>query len=397
MTTLARRNATQSSSGIRVAASALPSTCAAVREAKAALELGSGGDYQQLIAFFSIDHDAEALAGALKEAFPGIPVTGCSTAGEIGPAGMMQGGLLLVAFPREGFRVHTELITNIGRFGVERATEAVRRVKSRLRPTSDRLSRETMFALLLVDGLSNAEENIVAAINWALDDIELIGGSAGDGIHFHRTAILHDGEVAQRAAVLILVETDLPFRVFKTQNFEPTGIKLVVTAADTENRIVHELNAEPAAREYAAAIGLRPDDLGPFSFASYPLVVKVGGDYFCRSIRNMNADGSLSFFCAIDEGLVFTVARPRDILSATEATLSEVDSVLGGIDLVVGFDCILRRLDAEARQIRHQMDALYRKYNIYGFHTYGEQFNAMHLNQTLTGIAFGHRAPASEA
>lgn len=396
MTTLARPNTTQSSSGIRVAASALPSTRDAVLEAKAALDL-EGGEYQQLIAFFSIDHDGEALAAALTEAFPNIPVAGCSTAGEIGPAGMMQGGLLLVAFPRDGFRVHTELIKNIGQFGVERATEAVRRIKSRLCPASERLSRETMFAMLLVDGLSNAEENIVAAINWALDDVELIGGSAGDGIAFHRTAIIHNGEVAQRAAVLILVETDFPFRVFKTQNFEPTGIKLVVTAADTENRIVHELNAEPAAREYAAAIGLRPDDLGPFSFASYPLVVKVGGDYYCRSIRNMNADGSLSFFCAIDEGLVFTVARPRDILSATEATLSELDGILGGIDLVVGFDCILRRLDAETRQIRHQMDALYRKYGVYGFHTYGEQFNAMHLNQTLTGIAFGHRAPASEA
>ena len=109
----------------------------------------------------------------------------------------------------------------------------------------------------------------------------------------------------------------MPFRVFKTQNFVPTQIKLVVTAADTENRIVHELNAEPAAREYAAAIGLLPDDLGPFSFASYPLVVKVGGDYYCRSIRNMNPDGSLSFFCAIDEGLVFTVARPQDMLRST--------------------------------------------------------------------------------
>jgi hypothetical protein len=28
---------------------------------------------------------------------------------------------------------------------------------------------------------------------------------------------------------------------------------------------------------------------------------------------------------------------------------------------------------------------------VVGFHTYGEQFNAMHLNQTLTGIAFGSR------
>ena len=113
-----------------------------------------------------------------------------------------------------------------------------------------------MFAMLLVDGLSNAEENIVAAINWEIDDIELIGGSAGDGICFERTVMIHNGAVAHRAAILMMIETDYPFRVFKTQNFEPTAIKLVVTAADTENRIVHELNAEPAAREYASAIGL---------------------------------------------------------------------------------------------------------------------------------------------
>ncbi len=386
-----RLNSTLTSCGIRVAASALPSTTDAVLEAKAALD---GGDYQHIIAFFGIDHDADALARTLTQSFPGVPTSGCSTAGEIGPTGMMQGGLILIAFPREGFRVHSELITDIDHFGVERATNAVRRLKAQICEPPARLAKDDVFALLLVDGLSNAEENIVAAIHWEIDDVELIGGSAGDGICFERTVMIHNGRVAQRAAVLMMIESDYPFRVFKTQNFEPTGIKLVVTAADTENRIVHELNAEPAGREYAAAIGLQPDDLGPFSFASYPLVVKVGGDYYCRSIRNMNPDGSLSFFCAIDEGLVFTVARPRDILNATEAALQDIDATLGGIDIVVGFDCILRRLDAESRQIRHQMDELYKKYSVAGFHTYGEQYNAMHLNQTLTGIAFGRRAGA---
>ena len=377
-----------SNCGIRVAGSPRASSRQAVADIRAEID---GGDFQYIVAFFGIDHDAEVLAAALSEAFPGIPVSGCSTAGEIGPSGMMQGGLLLIAFPREGFSVHSELITEIDRFGVEHATDAVRRLKGCVAHSPRRLRPDNRFAMLLVDGLSNAEENIVAAINWELDDTELIGGSAGDGICFERTVMIHKGAVAHRAAILMMIESDFPFRVFKTQNFEPTAIKLVVTAADTENRIVYELNAEPAAREYAAAIGLLPDDLGPFSFASYPLVVKVGGDYYCRSIRNMNPDGSLSFFCAIDEGLVFTVARPRDILSATESTLQELDVALGGIDLVVGFDCILRRLDAETRQIRHQMDELYKKYAVAGFHTYGEQFNAMHLNQTLTGIAFGQR------
>jgi hypothetical protein len=385
-------HSTLSNCGIRVAASALSTTRDAVHELQAEL---SDSDFQHIIAFFGIDHDAELLVRALSEGFPGVPVSGCSTAGEIGPSGMMQGGLVLIAFPHEGFRIHSDLITEIDRFGVERATESVRRLKAKISPTSERLQRDNVFALLLVDGLSNAEENIVAAIHWEIDDIELVGGSSGDGICFRRTVIIHDGRVAQRAAILMMIESDYPFRVFKTQNFEPTDIKLVVTAADTENRIVYELNAEPAAREYASAIGLLPDDLGPFSFASYPLVVKVGGDIYCRSIRNMNPDGSLSFFCAIEEGLVFTVARPRDMLSATECALREVDTSLGGVDLVIGFDCILRRLDAETRQIRHQMAELYRKYSIVGFHTYGEQYNAMHLNQTLTGIAFGQRTPGA--
>ena len=73
-----------------------------------------------------------------------------------------------------------------------------------------------------------------------------------------------------------------------------------------------------------------PDDLGPFSFASYPLVVKVGGDYYCRSIRNMNPDGSLSFFCAIDEGLVFTVARPRDMVRSN-LSIETMAATLGGV------------------------------------------------------------------
>lgn len=371
--------------GIAIGASAAKDTAQAVAEAREKL---GPGPFQHVVAFYSVKHEAAELRDQLSCAFPGIALSGCSTAGEITPAGMVEGGILLMGFLAEGFRVHADVIEDIDHFGVERAGQIVRGLKSRLRTGGGSL-KERVFALMLVDGLSNKEETLVAAIHWAIDDMQLLGGSAGDGLAFERCTLFHNDKVFTRGAVLMLVESSVPFRVFKTQNFIPTQIKLVVTAADTENRIVQELNAEPAGREYAAAIGLLPDDLGPFSFASYPLVVKVGGDYYCRSIRNMNPDGSLSFFCAIDEGLVFTVARPQDMLRSTAAKLAEIDSQLGGIDFVLGFDCMLRRLDAENRQIRRQMEDLYKHYRVVGFHTYGEQYNAMHLNQTLTGIAFG--------
>lgn len=375
--------------GVRVASTSEVSVAAAAADLARALD---GADIQHLVVFFSLDHDPEELAATLDATFPGVPVSGCSTAGEITPFGMMKGGLVAIAFPHDGFHICADLIGDVGEFGIEGTSHIVRKLKAQMAERATGRLGDKVFALMLVDGLSNAEERLVASVHWAIDDVQLIGGSAGDGLSFNRTSLIHNGHVVNRASILIMVETDVPFKVFKTQNFAPTDIKLVVTAADSENRIVHELNAEPAAQEYAAAIGLLPDELGPFSFASYPLVVKVGGDHYCRSIRNMNPDGSLSFFCAIDEGLVFTVARPQDMLRSTAETLESIDSSLGGIDFVIGFDCILRRLDAETRQIRHEVDALYRKFSLVGFHTYGEQFNAMHLNQTLTGIAFG-RSP----
>ncbi len=377
---------TSAACGIRVFASSLASTRDSVAAAKA--ELGNQR-FQHIIAFFSIEHEAELLVGDLQSAFPEIPISGCSTAGEVGPLGMMQGGLVLIAFPETGFRVLSEVISVADEPGVKRATDIARRLKVQISDGHNSSQIGNTFALMLVDGLSKKEEALTAAVHWGLGDIELIGGSAGDGLAFHRTALVHNGDIVQASALLFVIESAFPFRIFKTQNFEPTPIKLVVTAADTENRIVYELNAEPAAREYAAAIGLLPNELGPFSFASYPLVVKVGGDYYCRSIRNMNPDGSLSFFCAIDEGLVFTVARPRDMVRSTLDTIEGIEAALGGTDLIIGFDCILRRLDAESRQVRHSVDEIYRRFGVTGFHTYGEQYNAMHLNQTLTGIAFG--------
>ena len=381
------QQAATASCGIAVVESVAPTARQAVSELRARL----GGDFQHVMVFFSRNYSANELASAFAEDFAGIPVSACSTAGGIGRSGMIESGIVAIAFPRDGFRIHTGLIEDVSSFGVERASSIVRRLKTQLSERVGQRLRDRVFGLMLVDGLSEAEEPLVAAVHWAFDDMQLIGGSSADGLKFEKTALIHEGRVLNRAAILMMIESDFPFRIFKTDNFEATPVKFVVTAANAEHRVVHELNAEVAAREYASAIGLMLDDLSPLSFASYPLVVKVGGDYYCRSIRNVNADGSLSFYCAIDEGLVFTLARLKDMLRSTQQKLEEVEMSLQGIDIALGFECVLRRLDAENRQVMRQMEDLYKRYGVVGFHTYGEQLNAMHLNQTLTGIAFGAR------
>ena len=209
------------------------------------------------------------------------------------------------------------------------------------------------------------------------------------GTIFYPGSPLHDGAVVRNGAIVLLVETDYPTQLFKSDNFDPTSKRLVVTSSDAETRTVREFNAEPAAVEYALAIGLDPRQLTPLSFAAHPLVVKIGGEYFCRSISRLNEDGSLSFFCAIDEGVVLTLAQPRDIVQATRDELARVERGFHALDLVIGFDCLLRRIEAEARQVRHEISDLYRRYHVVGFETYGEQYRSMHINQTFTGVAIG--------
>jgi len=166
---------------------------------------------------------------------------------------------------------------------------------------------------------------------------------------------------------------------------------MVVTEADLEQRIVRELNAEPAAEEYSRAVGIVDAKLDPFSFASHPVLVRVGGSYYARSIQQVNPDGSLRFFCAIDEGMVLTAARSRNPVGATREVFSQTRDEIGEVSIYIGFECILRRLDAEQHQFARDMSELYRDNRVVGFHTYGEQYGSMHVNQTLTGVAIGRR------
>lgn len=346
----------------------------------------------QLLAFFSPFYPGAELSDAFATHFPGVPVAACSSAGEISPMNGLDRGLVVVAFPRAGFRIVSALLPDVAELDVEATAETVRRLRRRLGAAPG--PGKQRFAISLIDGLANAEERVVSAIDQALDGIPLVGGSAGDDLSFDRTSLIYDGAIHTGAAILLVVETDFPIRIFKTDNFEPTDVKFVVTDSDDEARTVRELNAEPAATEYAMAVGLDPENLSPMSFASHPLVVRVGGEYFCRSIRRLNPDGSLTFFCAIDRGLVLTLARPRDVVEATRAELARIESELGGVDLVIGFDCVLRRLDAEIRQKRRAISDLYKQYGVVGFETYGEQYRSMHLNQTFTGVAIGFAGAA---
>ena len=170
-----------------------------------------------------------------------------------------------------------------------------------------------------------------------------------------------------------------------------------MTRADSGSRRVHELNAEPAALEYARLVGVAPQALDFALFSAHPLAVRVDERYYVRSIQQANEDLSLTFYCAVENGIVLTAMSTGPLLPNLEAQFRRLHERLGPPLLTIGCDCFLRRLELEVGGDTQATAAFLRSQQVIGFNTYGEQFNGMHINQTFTGVAIGRPAEVSVA
>ena len=262
--------------------------------------------------FCSTDYQLHALERELNARFADVPLIGCTSAGEITPAGYASSGIAGFSLARPDFVTASASIQNLRRFSITDGVAIVRSLRQELDEAALDISADNTFAFLLIDGLCKREEVVLSAITSALGDIPLFGGSSSGRLTFQRSYVFDNGRFETDTAVLMLVRTRLPFKLFTVDHFVSSETKMVVTEADPATRIVTEINAEPAGREYARLVGLDVDKLTPLIFATYPVVVKVGGRYYTRSIQKVNEDESLSFFCAIDKGIVLTVAKGTD-------------------------------------------------------------------------------------
>ena len=382
------RQPTAVPSGIVVRKAVSRSTDAAIaaREVHDAL---SGPDSALTILYCAPIYDLDVLGREIQRLFGDTPVVGCTTAGEIGPAGYLEGSLTGVSIGGPGLRAAPVVIDGLKDFQLSRVDAATRLAMANLREGGAEHSSANTFGFLLVDGASMREEVLINAIYRNLGSIQLFGGTAADGMRFGRSAVYHGGKFHTDCAVFTLVHSDYPFFVFKTEHFVPTEEKMVVTKADPARRIVIEINGEPAVQEYARVVGVKVEELTPYIFARHPVVVIVGSTPYVRSIQLINEDQSIQFACAIDEGIVLTVARGLDMVSNLESAFAAVRARIGEPSLILGCDCIARFLEAQELGVRDRIGEIMIRNNVVGFATYGEQFNAMHINQTFTGVAFG--------
>ena len=341
-----------------------------------------------IVLFCSSRYDLTAVAAAIVPRGEGLTVVGCTSSGELTPDGLDEGTITALGFPASDFRLDAIRFDDLDHFDPREAHARVRALVAAAAAAAA-WGDARQVALFLVDGLSHREELLTVTLQDALGEVPLIGGSSGDGLAFRETFVLHEGAFRRDSALVAVLTSCRPMRVFRTQHYAPGRIKMVITRANPVERIVYEINAEPAADEYARLIGVARCDLDPGVFASHPPMVRTGGEYYVRSIQSANADGSLTFYCAIDQGLVLTLGEEADALAGLDRLFAELATDVGAIDHILGFDCVLNALAAAQRQQLRAVSARMAANRVIGFNTYGEQFHALHVNQTFTGLVIG--------
>lgn len=342
-----------------------------------------------LFVFCSTKQDPGAIARELKTRHPRALVVGCTTAGEHLDGVHSNGTVVVSALSTPRVRWVASRLEGLSAFEPAHAEAAVQRLFDGLEVDRETFDPSRYFGLMFVDGLRMKEEEVTAAIADALDGVALMGGSAGDDLAFAETQVILDGEAFTDGAVLVLAESQAPFRILKHQHFATTPRSLVVTKVDTAARRVYELDGYPAIDAYARALGLHREQITDEITFANPITFSVHGEIYVRSIQRVEPDGSLVFYCGVEEGMVVDIACHSEMEQALSEDLVALEGMQSDGCFLLACNCILRALEAGQSDLHDALGALVKQASTasIGFDTYGEQLNGLHINQTLVALA----------
>jgi hypothetical protein len=355
------------------------------------------GDAVLLIVFAAPSYDLSELLRGINERSGGVPLIGCTTAGEIATSGPEDGSVVVTALGGEGFSVATGRA--LGASGRLRASG--QDVAACLAEVEDRAHR---VLLLLTDGLAGDQQEIVRGAFGVLGaGVPLVGGCAGDNLEMTRTHQFYNHEVLSDAVVGVAIGSDAPIGIGVRHGWRTVGDPMLVTRS--ANNRVYTVDDQPALDVYLDRLAIpEPARSNPAAFTRFASTHPLGlsrrtGEPHVRFIGGADfEERSLICIAEVPEGgLAWLMEGDEDsVLEATDAACQEALGSLGGQPPlgVIVFDCIARRgvlgEDGIRREVRriatHAPGA-----PVAGFYTYGEIARTSGVsgfhNQTLVVLA----------
>jgi len=372
---------------LRIATDAAGETLAAEHIAAS----GALSDEGLCALFVTTDYDLAHLGKALAR--HGINnVIGAATGCTIGSNGFQKHGITGFFLPPKRFFVVKALIEDVAHFGLPDARKLAGTMRDELKRGGP-ASPKAMFGVVMADAEARCEERLIAALGMEFAGMPLVGGSAGD-VYFNPAGhppgskrLLYEGRALQNAALFCLVASHSPVHALSHNHYGAGARKIVITDADPERRLVREINGRPALAEYARACGFSKPPAHVAEYAPYPLMIRIGGQYFARGMQRIYDDGAIEFACAIESGVVAAIAEPQNMLARLEEMFTDLAKTVGPPELVIGFDCAARTMFMEQNGLTEDVARILIRNNVVGFAALGEQFNTVHVNNSFTALA----------
>jgi hypothetical protein len=206
--------------------------------AEAAASAIGGRTPKAVFVFASVSHDLPALLAAVRaESGPDAQIVGCTTMGELGSAGVTDGGVSLAALGGDGFTVQAR-VAPINQSDPRSAGAAVAEAVHGLHD-------DNQVLILLCEGLSGRPHEIVRGAYSALGaTIPLVGGFAADDRRFQQTFQFFDDEVLSGAVIGLALGSDGPIGIGVAHGWRRIEPPMVVTKSHGPH--IYRLDDQPA-------------------------------------------------------------------------------------------------------------------------------------------------------
>jgi hypothetical protein len=351
-----------------------------------------------LVVFCSESQDLPVLVGQICAVSGGVPLIGCTTAGEIATSGPREASVVVAALGGDGFRIETAVA-----MGASSDLRAAGACAARCLPSP--VDRPYRALLLLTDGLAGDQQEIVRGAYAVLGaGVPLVGGCAGDDLRMRRTFQLYGDRVLTDSVVAAGIASDAPLGIGVRHGWRRVGEPMLVTGSG--GNCVVTLDDRPALDVYLQRLGVELVRVGEEGFTRLALTHPLGlsrhsGEEQVRLIGGADFfERSLLCIAEVPQGgLVWIMEGDADsVLSATDAACRDSLAALGGHSPLgmLAFDCIARRGVLGNHGIHTEIDRLAANVAgapVAGFYTYGEIARTRGMsgfhNQTLVVLTIG--------
>lgn len=336
------------------------------------------------------------LLQQIQRAYPQAHLLGCSTAGEISQARVLDDSLVVTALQFEHTRLRGACLQRNKGISDFQAGELL---------AQELDQPELVHVFVLSRGLHVNGSELVAGLSRRLPSrVTITGGLAGDGARFRETLLVWEGEaVTESIAALGLYSQRLRVGCGSFGGWDTFGPQNVITRS--AGNILYELDGRSALSVYKAYLGEQAQGL-PATGLLFPLCLLTpdSPNPVVRTILAINeANQSITFAGDVPEGMqtrFMQASLDRLIGGAVSAAKTSCRTLRSVPELAILISCVGRKLVLQQRideEVKGARTVLGEQTVLTGFYSYGEispflpgAMCKLH-NQTMTITTFSEK------